>query len=344
MVLIKLEKITLIFVKSNIRTRVKDQQVIALNNINLELEKNKIYVIFGVSGSGKSSLLNVLSTYILPTGGNFYLNGKEVYDYNFESIQGYRREKVGYLYQDFKLNFIQELSFYENIKLLNRHVSKDNLQEIFKIYNFKNKNIFDLPIMKLSGGEQQRLAFLSLIYKNPEILILDEPSSQLDEENKSILLKTIIEKKNEGKTIIISTHDPLFFEIADNVYILKEGKIEVNDIPKIIIENFDNSGLIVEGSKFLQNFTIPIPDKLSNLFLENTIVSFKEVEKDTKKEFKQFFVLQLNNDLFINADKDSWTIISNKSLQIPKLFQNNLKDSKRFFWQISNKGVILNFE
>ena len=193
----------------------KNNTVRALNNINLEFKEGELIVIKGASGSGKSTLLSLIAALSKPTSGEVIVDGKQISKLpdNFASI--YRRDNIGFIFQ--KYNLIPTLSVEENIALplvpLNPHAKSlsDKLEVAMEMFHITHKK--DVVVKNLSGGEQQRVAIARANVNNPKIIIADEPTANLDEKLSLHFIEILRELKALGKTIVVATHDPLFFNL-----------------------------------------------------------------------------------------------------------------------------------
>ncbi len=193
----------------------KNNTVTALNDINLEFKEGELIVIKGASGSGKSTLLSLIAALSKPTSGEVIVDGKQISKLpdNFASI--YRRDNIGFIFQ--KYNLIPTLSVEENIVLplvpLNPHAKSlsDKLEVVMEMFHITHKK--DVVVKNLSGGEQQRVAIARANVNNPKIIIADEPTANLDEKLSLHFIEILRELKALGKTIVVATHDPLFFDL-----------------------------------------------------------------------------------------------------------------------------------
>jgi putative ABC transport system ATP-binding protein len=197
-----------------------------LDNVNLKINKGEIVVLLGKSGSGKTTLLNLISGIDLPDSGSISVNGKNLTGFSEKERTLFRRKNVGFIFQFF--NLIPTLTVEENISLpLELNEIKFTGNDIFKILSEvglegRNNTYPD----KLSGGEQQRVAIARALVHNPEIIIADEPTGNLDlETGKKIigLIDGFIKKKS--KTMIMATHAPDVIGIADRIIGLKDGNL-----------------------------------------------------------------------------------------------------------------------
>ncbi|EFM2926022.1 ABC transporter ATP-binding protein [Campylobacter coli] len=197
-------------------------KVKALDNINLNIYKGEWLAIMGPSGSGKSTLLNILSLMDDPSSGKYILDNEDLEQINEEQKITLRREKIGLIFQQFHL--ILYLSALENVMLSQYYhssVDEEDAKAVLEKVGLSHR-LSHLP-SQLSGGEQQRVCIARALINNPEILLADEPTGNLDEANEKIVLETLQKLKNEGKTIVLITHNPELAKFADRTLILQHG-------------------------------------------------------------------------------------------------------------------------
>lgn len=198
--------------------------VSALRGVNLSVEKGDWVSIMGPSGSGKSTLLNIIALLDEPTSGDYKLLGKSMRDLSEEEKIIIRREKIGLIFQQFHL--IPYLSALENVMLAQFYHSTID-EEDAKVALEKvglGHRISHLP-SELSGGEQQRLCIARSFINNPDILLADEPTGNLDGENEKIVLEAFCKLRDEGKTIILITHNPELGEYGNKKLRLRHGEM-----------------------------------------------------------------------------------------------------------------------
>ncbi len=191
----------------------KNNIVTALNDINLTINEGELVVLKGASGSGKSTILSLIAALSKPTSGEVIVDTKQISKLpdNFASI--YRRDNIGFIFQ--KYNLIPTLSVKENILLplipLNPDANnvEKKLETVMSMFNIIHKK--EAMVRNLSGGEQQRVAIARSYVNNPKIIIADEPTANLDEKLSIHFVEILRELKALGKTIVVATHDPLFF-------------------------------------------------------------------------------------------------------------------------------------
>jgi len=207
----------------------KNDQVVALKDINLSINEGELIILKGSSGSGKSTILSLIAALNKPTSGEVIVDGRKISKLpdNFASV--YRRDNIGFIFQ--KYNLIADISVKENIllPLIPLNPDADELDEKLNLAmeKFKISHKKDNLVKNLSGGEQQRVAIARANVNNPKIIIADEPTANLDEKLSLHFIDILRELKNAGKTIVVATHDPLFFglEFADREIEVSNGTI-----------------------------------------------------------------------------------------------------------------------
>ncbi|EAL4379395.1 ABC transporter ATP-binding protein [Campylobacter jejuni] len=200
-------------------------KVKALNNINLSVYEGEWLAIMGPSGSGKSTLLNILSLMDTPSSGEYILDNENLEQMDEEQKITLRREKIGLVFQQFHL--IPYLNALENVMLSQYYhssVDEEDAKMVLEKVGLSHR-LTHLP-SQLSGGEQQRVCIARALINNPELLLADEPTGNLDEANEQIVLQTLQKLKNEGKTIILITHNPDLAKFADRTLILQHGVLK----------------------------------------------------------------------------------------------------------------------
>ncbi|MDR0762718.1 MAG: ABC transporter ATP-binding protein [Campylobacteraceae bacterium] len=202
-------------------------EVTALEGINITVKSGEWVSIMGPSGSGKTTLLNILSLMDTPTNGTYLLEGVDVSKFNEAQQLVFRREKIGLVFQQFHL--IPYLNALENVMLSQYYHSstdEDDAKEALRKVGLSHR-LTHRP-SELSGGEQQRLCIARALINNPDILLADEPTGNLDEENERVIFELLGKLRDEGKTVIVITHNPELGELGDRIIHLHHGKIEYN--------------------------------------------------------------------------------------------------------------------
>ena len=211
----------------NVSKKYKD--IDALKEINLEFKEGEFIVLKGVSGSGKSTILSLIAGLLKPTSGEVIVDKQHISKMADHFCSEYRRDNIGFIFQ--RYNLIPTLSVKENILLpllpknLDETVLEKKLKSSMKLFNIEHKE--NSIVKNLSGGEQQRVAIARANVNEPKIILADEPTANLDEKLSVEFIEIMRELKSLNKTIIIATHDPLFFELdfVDKIVEVKAGKI-----------------------------------------------------------------------------------------------------------------------
>ena len=200
----------------------------AIDNISLEVNKGEFVGIMGASGSGKTTLLNCVSTIDKVSSGHIYLDGTDITKLKGNSLNKFRREQLGFIFQDF--NLLDTLTAYENIALALSIQNVDaktidskvrNVAEGLGITEVLNKYPYEM-----SGGQKQRVASARAIVTNPKLILADEPTGALDSKASRMLLEKIVALNQElSATILMVTHDTFTASYASRVIFIKDGKI-----------------------------------------------------------------------------------------------------------------------
>lgn len=209
-------------------------KVRALRGINLTFEDGKFYIIAGASGSGKTTLLNILTGIDKPTKGRVLIDGRDITEMKEKELRRYRLENFGIIFQFFYL--VPYLTGLENVLLPMKYSKKiknpeERARELLKLVNAEH--LADKLPEHMSGGEMQRIAIARALANKPRYLFADEPTANLDWENKMRIWRLLREiNEEEGVTVIASTHEREFFEFADVLIILRDGEVhEVKSNP-----------------------------------------------------------------------------------------------------------------
>lgn len=202
------------------------ENVYALNDISLEVEAGEFVAVLGPSGCGKSTLLHILGGVDAPTEGEVYLDGKEYTKLSEKEKDALRRQKIGIIYQAY--NLIPVLNVEENIVLPvlldNRKIDRERLDSLVRLLELEGQRT-NLP-SQLSGGQQQRTAIARAVYQEPEIILADEPTGNLDQKNTEEIVN-LFQRLNHKmhQTIIMVTHDETIAKQCDRILYMKDGKI-----------------------------------------------------------------------------------------------------------------------
>lgn len=206
-------------------SRFKAGQVEALKDIHFTVEDGEYVAIMGESGSGKSTLLNILATLDKPTQGKVLLNGIDTQSIKSKEASVFRREKLGFVFQDF--NLLDTLSVKDNILLplvLSRYpIDEMNKRLLQTLNSLEIATLQDKMPYEISGGQQQRVAVARAIITRPEILLADEPTGALDSKSSATLLDIFEEINQQGQTILMVTHSTAAASRAKRVLFIKDG-------------------------------------------------------------------------------------------------------------------------
>lgn len=204
----------------NLNVTIDRQQI--FKNLNMEFERGKSYALIGKSGSGKSTLLNIIAGLERSKKHNIYIEGKKE---RFRT--SFYRYKLGYLFQNYGLIETQSIDDNLEIGLKFHHLSKKEKKELkaFYLKEFEITEDLKRKIHTLSGGEQQRIALIRLILKNPKIILADEPTGSLDAKNGQKIIKALLSLKTKERVIIIATHDHFIAEQCDEIINIEDYRV-----------------------------------------------------------------------------------------------------------------------
>lgn len=200
----------------------------AIDNISFNVNSGEFIGIMGASGSGKTTLLNCISTIDRVTAGRIVINGKDVTKLKGNNLNKFRREELGFIFQDF--NLLDTLTCYENIALaltiqkVNVHEIDERVKEVAKKLDIRE--ILNKYPYQVSGGQKQRVASARAIVTNPKLVLADEPTGALDSKSAKQLLETFEALNVKMKaTLLMVTHDPFSASYASRILFIKDGKI-----------------------------------------------------------------------------------------------------------------------
>ena len=202
----------------------KTNEVRALDDVSFTLEEGTFAVILGPSGAGKSTLLNILGGMDNPSGGSYFLNGREVAHLKPRELGEFRRTEIGFIFQFY--NLMPNLTALENVELAEA-VAKNPLdsKEVLDSVGLGDRKR-NFP-SQLSGGEQQRVAIARALVKNPSLLLCDEPTGALDSKTGADVLRLLFDvSKSRRKTVLIVTHNSKIADCAEVVLHIKDGKLD----------------------------------------------------------------------------------------------------------------------
>jgi len=296
--MVKIEKINKYFNKR------KKNQIHVINNTSLEFGKKGLIALLGASGSGKTTLLNVIGGLDKVDKGKIFINGIRITKKNYKKVDKIRNLNIGYIFQDYKL--IDNLSVYDNIALVLKMIGIKDKKEIKKridyvletlnMYRYRNR----LAGM-LSGGERQRVGIARAIVKNPNIIIADEPTGNLDSKN-SLEIMNIIKAISKEKLVILVTHEEELAKFyASRIVEIQDGKV----IKDYINEHNNNLNYRIDNKVYLKEFKEYSKINNKNIKLDlysdnNEELNIKAVVKDGK-----IYIQNNNNEKIEVIDSNS---------------------------------------
>ena len=207
--------------------KTKNVETVALKDVNFSVEKNEFIAIMGESGSGKTTLLNVISTLDKQTNGKVVLNGKDISTLKESEVAKFRREKLGFVFQDF--NLLDIFSNKDNIFLpmvLSDYKPKEmekrlsEIQGLLGIESFVGKYPYEV-----SGGQKQRIAIARALITKPDLILADEPTGALDSKSSEMILDLFTKINKLGQTILMVTHSVKAASFSDRVIFIKDGVV-----------------------------------------------------------------------------------------------------------------------
>jgi len=208
-------------------------ELTVLKGISLEIAPGSFITIMGPSGSGKSTLLNIISCLDVPTRGKVFLDGKDVSGLSQDELAQIRGQKIGFVFQQF--NLLHNLNALENVMLpmifqgIPENKRIERTKKLLHSLDLEDR-IFHRP-SELSGGERQRVAVARALSNDPEIIVADEPTGNLDSATGKMIMEILINlHKKEKKTIIVVTHDPNIAGYSEDIINIKDGKIVSNHL------------------------------------------------------------------------------------------------------------------
>jgi len=206
-------------------------EVLAVDNVNFSVNEGDFVSIIGPSGSGKSTLLNLMGLLTYPTRGDVYYGNIPVTKYSDSRRTGVRRDNVGFIFQQY--NLLLHLSSWENVALplICRGIAPPEMRRIAVDFltRLDMAERVDFRVGHLSGGEQQRVAIARALVTEPKIIFADEPTASVDDANAQLIIGLFKGLKKEGRTIIVSTHDPALSSEATRLLKMDQGKLTENN-------------------------------------------------------------------------------------------------------------------
>ena len=214
------------------------QELAALNGINLDIKRGEFAALMGPSGSGKSTLMNILGCLDRPTVGSYELEGKEVAHLSDDELAVMRNKHIGFVFQNF--NLLSRISSLENVALplvyagVGASERRKRAQEVLAAVGLGDR-AGHLP-NELSGGQRQRVAIARALVNNPEIIMADEPTGNLDTKSTKEIMEIFQEMHGRGKTIILVTHEPEIAVCANRQLLVRDGVITRDEGKGVVLD------------------------------------------------------------------------------------------------------------
>jgi putative ABC transport system ATP-binding protein len=205
-----------------------DQEVRALDGVTLDIYPGEFVAIMGPSGSGKSSLMNLIGALDRPTSGEMLINGRSLSDMSRDELADLRNETLGFVFQQF--NLLARQDAFQNVRLPLRYARKDagdidaRARECLELVGLGTR--MDHRPMQLSGGQQQRVAIARALANRPHILLADEPTGALDTRTTKEIMELLTQLNRQGITVVLITHEPEVAEYASRQIHFRDGRIE----------------------------------------------------------------------------------------------------------------------
>ncbi|MFV0364789.1 MAG: ABC transporter ATP-binding protein [Suipraeoptans sp.] len=205
-----------------------ENEVRALDNVSLSIDKGDLVAIIGQSGSGKSTLMNMLGCLDVPTQGTYYLRGADVSKLRDNELAKVRNEDIGFIFQGF--NLISNLNAIENVELplvyrgIDRKERRKLANDALEMVGLSNRSLHKPD--EMSGGQQQRVAIARAIAAKPPLILADEPTGNLDSKSSRDILRILVDLYKQGRTVVLITHDNKIAQSAHRIISIMDGHIE----------------------------------------------------------------------------------------------------------------------
>ncbi len=271
--------------------KTEDVEVLALQGLDVQVERGELMAIIGNSGSGKSTFLNMIGGLDRPSAGRLLVDGKDLFKMNERELVDYTRNPVGFVWQNNARNLLPYLTAAENVQMpmlftKNERDKRERALQLLELVGLSHRK--DSKLSQMSGGEQQRVAIAIALANSPKILLADEPTGSVDVKTGAYILDVFKEiNENTGLTIIIVTHDRMLSKKVHRVAAIRDGKISSEMIMKQSYRNrMSEITALTEASEVQDEYSIldragriQIPrDALESLHLEGNQVKVEMVD------------------------------------------------------------------
>lgn len=216
--------------------KIGDNEIRALDGINLHMDDNEFVAIVGQSGSGKSTCMNMIGCLDIPTSGRYIINGHDASKLKEDELAELRNLTLGFIFQQY--NLISKLNVFENVELpliyrgTEKNTRKKLVEDALERVGLSDR-LLNMP-SQLSGGQQQRVSIARALAGNPHIILADEPTGALDSKTGTEVLNLLKEINEEGNTVVLITHDNFIAQQAKRIVRLHDGKIIEDKIPEVV--------------------------------------------------------------------------------------------------------------
>ena len=219
---------TLIELKDIMKTYVMGDNVVhALNHVDVTIDYGEFTSIMGASGSGKSTMMNILGCLDRPTSGEYYLDGKEIAGYNDDELAHTRNAKIGFVFQNF--NLLSKLTAQTNVALpliyagVGEEERMERAKKALEAVGLGER--LDHKPMEMSGGQRQRVAIARALINDPPVIMADEPTGNLDTKSSYEIMEIFKKMNEQGKTVIMVTHEPDIAAYTKRILVMRDGKL-----------------------------------------------------------------------------------------------------------------------
>ena len=219
---------TLIELKDIMKTYVMGDNVVhALNHVDVTIDYGEFTSIMGASGSGKSTMMNILGCLDRPTSGEYYLDGKEIAGYNNDELAHTRNAKIGFVFQNF--NLLSKLTAQANVALpliyagVGEEERMERAKKALEAVGLGER--LDHKPMEMSGGQRQRVAIARALINDPPVIMADEPTGNLDTKSSYEIMEIFKKMNEQGKTVIMVTHEPDIAAYTKRILVMRDGKL-----------------------------------------------------------------------------------------------------------------------
>ena len=317
----------------------KKNEIHVINNISLSLDKGLI-AILGPSGCGKTTLLNVIGGLDKIRKGSIYINDKKISSRNTYQVDKIRNLNVGYIFQDYKL--IENLSVYDNLALVLKMIGIKDKNEIKKRIEYILDKVGMLrykrrPAGMLSGGEKQRVGVARALVKNPDIILADEPTGNLDSKNSLEIMKIIKAISNEKLVILVTHEQDLAKFYASRIIEIQDGTI-IKDYKNNANDKLDYR---LENSFYLKDFKYNNSLKKDNVDIDVYSETKDKIKLDIVVRNGNIYIKSVNNEKIEVVDNNSSIEFINSNYK--KIDKSEVKDLKFDFNNISNENKKLKY-